>query len=163
VFRTHGKIYEASASQMFGVPIDKIKKGNPEYELRQKGKVAELALGYQGGVGALISMGALDKGLTEEELPEIVKRWRNANKRIVDLWYTIQNCAISCLLTGQTQVMQKNIYFSCEHNSLVITLPGGRQLFYVEPKISTNSGDVLSYMGQNQTTKKWERIPTYRR
>lgn len=163
VFKTHGKIYEASASQMFGVPIEKIVKGNPEYELRQKGKVAELALGYQGGSGALIQMGALSKGLTEEELPEIVKRWRNANKRIVDLWYTVQNAAINCLMTGQTQVMQKNISFSCEHNSLVVTLPSRRQLFYVEPTISTNScgGDVLSYMGQNQTTKKWERIPTY--
>lgn len=162
VFRTHGKIYEASASQMFGVPIDKIKKGNPEYELRQKGKVAELALGYQGGAGALMSMGALDKGLTEEELPEIVQRWRNANKRIVDLWYTVQNCAINCILTGQTQIMQKNICFSCEHNSLVVTLPSRRQLFYVEPKISTEYGkDSLSYMGQNQTTKKWERTPTY--
>ena len=89
-------------------------------------------------------MGALDKGLTEEELPEIVKRWRAANKRIVDLWYTIQNCAINCILTGQTQVMQKNIYFSYEHGDLVVTLPSRRQLFY-----------------QNQTTKKWERIPTY--
>ncbi|TGU42907.1 hypothetical protein EN829_072290, partial [Mesorhizobium sp. M00.F.Ca.ET.186.01.1.1] len=77
------KIYEASASQMFGVPIERIKKGNPEYELRQKGKVAELALGYQGGPGALISMGALDQGLTEEELPDIVRRWRGSNKRIV--------------------------------------------------------------------------------
>lgn len=163
MFKTHGKIYEASASQMFGVPLDKIKKGNPEYDLRQKGKVAELALGYQGGPRALISMGALDKGLTEEELPEIVQRWRNANKRIVDLWYTVQNCAINCLMSGQTQVMQKNIYFSCEHNSLVITLPSKRQLFYIEPKISTNNfgGEALSYMGQNQTTKKWERIPTY--
>ena len=82
---------------MFGVPIEKIKKGNPEYELRQKGKVAELALGYQGGPGALVQMGALEKGLTEEELPDIVSRWRLSNKRIVDLWHTIQNCAINCL------------------------------------------------------------------
>lgn len=115
------------------------KSGNPEYELRQKGKVAELALGYQGGSGALIQMGALDKGLTEDELPEIVKRWRAANKRIVDLWYTVQNCAINCILTGQTQVMQKNIYFSYEHRDLVVTLPSKRQLFYISPKIATNS------------------------
>lgn len=148
---------------MFGVPIEKIKKGNPEYELRQKGKVAELALGYQGGPGALIQMGALEKGLKEEELPEIVRRWRASNPRIVDLWYTIQNCAINCILTGQTQVMQKNIYFSIENDSLTVTLPSKRKLFYVQPRISTNSfkGDALSYMGQNQTTKKWERIPTY--
>lgn len=163
VFKTHGKIYEASASQMFGVPIEKIKKGNPEYELRQKGKVAELALGYQGGPGALIQMGALEKGLTEEELPEIVQRWRNSNKRIVDLWYTIQNCAINCLKTGQTQAMQKNIYFSIENGNLTITLPSKRQLFYIAPRLEINQfgSEALSYMGQNQTTKKWERIPTY--
>lgn len=85
VFATHGKIYEASASQMFGVPIELIKKGNPEYVLRQKGKVAELALGYGGSSGALIAMGALDMGLEEKELPDVVRRWRNANKRITDL------------------------------------------------------------------------------
>lgn len=163
VFKTHGKIYEASASQMFGVPIEKIKKGNPEYELRQKGKVAELALGYQGGAGALIQMGALEKGLTEEELPEIVQRWRGSNKRIVDLWHTIQNCAINCLKTGQLQVMQKNVCFNIRNGNLVITLPSKRQLFYIEPKLEINKfgSEALSYMGQNQTTKKWERIPTY--
>ena len=142
---------------MFGVPIEKIKKGNPEYELRQKGKVAELALGYQGGPGALIQMGALDKGLTEAELPEIVQRWRNSNKRIVDLWHTIQNCAINCLKTGQTQVMQKNIYFSFENGNLAITLPSKRQLFYIKPKLEINQfgSEAISYMGQNQTTKTW--------
>jgi DNA polymerase len=86
VFRTHGKIYEASASQMFGVPLELIKKGNPEYALRQRGKVAELALGYQGSTGALIKMGALDVGLSEEDLPEIVPRWRDATQRRRDLW-----------------------------------------------------------------------------
>ena len=86
VFATHGKIYEATASQMFHVPIEKIVKGNPEYSLRQKGKVATLALGYQGGTSALIAMGALSMGLTEEELPDIVSRWRSANPRIRDLW-----------------------------------------------------------------------------
>lgn len=163
VFKTHGKIYEASASQMFGVPIEKIKKGNPEYELRQKGKVAELALGYQGGSGALIQMGALDKGLTEEELPEIVQRWRSSNKRIVDLWHTVQNSSINCIKTGQTQVMQKNIYFNLENGNLVVTLPSNRQLFYIKPQLEINKfgSEALSYMGQNQTTKKWERIPTY--
>lgn len=163
VFKTHGKIYEASASQMFGVPIEKIKKGNPEYELRQKGKVAELALGYQGGPGALIQMGALEKGLSEEELPEIVQRWRNSNSRIVDLWYTIQSSVIRCLKTGQTQVMQKGIYFSMENGNLVITLPSKRQLFYIKPQLITNrfGSESISYMGQNQTTKKWERTPTY--
>ena len=163
VFKTHGRIYEASASQMFGVPIEKIKKGDPEYSLRQKGKVAELALGYQGGSGALIQMGALENGLTEEELPDIVNRWRQSNKRIVDLWHTIQNCAINCIKTGQTQVMQKNIYFSIENGNLAITLPSKRQLFYIQPKLEINNfgSEALNYMGQNQTTKKWERIPTY--
>ena len=148
---------------MFGVPIEKIKKGNPEYGLRQRGKVAELALGYQGGAGALIQMGALEKGLTEEELPDIVQRWRNSNRRIVDLWHTIQNCAINCIKTGQTQVMQKNIYFSIENGNLVITLPSRRQLFYIKPQLEINQfgSESLSYVGQNQTTKKWERIPTY--
>lgn len=110
-----------------------------------------------------MQMGALDKGVTEEELPEIVKRWRNANKRIVDFWYTVENCAINCILTGQTQVMQKNIYFSYENGNLVVTLPSKRQLFYIKPQIITNNfgSEALSYMGQNQTTKKWEKIPTY--
>lgn len=148
---------------MFGVPIEKIKKGNPEYELRQKGKVAELALGYQGGAGALKQMGALDKGLSEEELPEIVDRWRNSNRRIVDLWYKIQNCAINCIKTGQTQVLQKNIYFSIQNGNLVVTLPSKRQLFYIKPQLTRNQfgGEAISYMGQDQTTKKWKRIPTY--
>lgn len=120
-------------------------------------------MGTNGGPGALIQMGALDKGLTEGELPEIVKRWRASNKRIVDLWYTIQNYAINCILTGQTQVMQKNIYFSFENGNLVVTLPSGRQLFYIKPQIIANGfgSNTLSYLGQNQTTKKWERIPTY--
>ena len=100
VFRTHGKIYEASASQMFGVPLELIKKGRPEYALRQKGKVAELALGYQGSTGALITMGALDMGLTEEELPDIVSRWREANKRIRDLWYSMDNAAVQAVFKG---------------------------------------------------------------
>ena len=100
VFRTHGKIYEASASQMFGVPLERIKKGNPEYALRQRGKVAELALGYQGSVGALITMGALDMGIPEEDLPDIVTRWRESNKRIVDLWYAVESAAVSVIQTG---------------------------------------------------------------
>ncbi len=163
VFKTHGKIYEASASQMFGVPIDKIKKGNPEYSLRQKGKVAELALGYQGGSGALVQMGALKMGLAEEELPDIVDRWRSSNKRIVDLWHTIQICALKAVETGIPQAMQKGIVFSIENGNLAITLPSKRKLFYIKPELITNQfgNAAISYMGQNQTTKKWERIPTY--
>lgn len=162
VFKTHGKIYEASASQMFGVPLEKIKKGNPEYALRQKGKVAELALGYQGGTGALIQMGALKMGLTEEELPEIVKRWRTANKRIVDLWNSVETAAYCVLRTGQTQVIAKGVMLSLENGDLAITLPSGRKLFYLQPKlIPAGYKDQITYMGVNQTTKKFERTPTY--
>lgn len=168
VFATHGKIYEASASQMFGVPIEKIAKGNPEYELRQKGKVAELALGYQGSSGALISMGALKMGLTEDELPEIVKRWRSSNKRIVDLWYSLENAALEVVRTGQAAgvkglILAREMDYSNKLDFLTITLPSKRKLFYVQPFIQNNEfgREALYYMGINQDTKKWENISTY--
>ncbi|MDD4600751.1 MAG: DNA polymerase, partial [Negativicutes bacterium] len=137
VFATHGKIYEASASQMFGVPIEKIKKGNPEYDLRQKGKVAELALGYQGGPGALISMGALNMGLTEDELPEIVHRWRGTNKRICDMWYAMENAAFNTLQTGQPTgthviILAREADASTDVYFLSMRLPSGRKLYYVK-------------------------------
>jgi DNA polymerase bacteriophage-type len=168
VFATHGKIYEASASQMFGVPIEKITKGNPEYELRQKGKVAELALGYQGSTGALIAMGALKMGLTEEELPEIVKRWRASNKRIVDLWYSIENSALEVMRTGQAigikgLLIAREMDFNTKQDFLTITLPSKRKLFYAQPFLKNNElgREALYYRGINQETKKWENIPTY--
>lgn len=168
VFATHGKIYEASASQMFGVPIELIVKGNPEYELRQKGKVAELALGYQGGAGALISMGALNMGLTEEELPEIVRRWRSSNKRIVDLWYSLENAALEVMRTGQAVgikglIIAREGDYSNGQDFLTITLPSGRKLFYTKPFLSQNDfgKEALHYHGINQNSKKWEVIPTY--
>lgn len=169
VFATHGKIYEASAAAMFGVPIEKIVKGNPEYELRQKGKIAELALGYQGGSGALISMGALKQGLTEEELPDIVRRWRTSNRRIVDLWYTLENAAISVMKTGQPVGVMKGIIMAREgdynngQDFFTITLPRGRKLFYVKPFLSPNrwDNDSLHYWGMDQTTKKWCVLETY--
>lgn len=162
MFQSHGKIYEASASQMFGVPIEKIKKGNPEYALRQKGKVAELALGYQGGTGALTQMGALKMGLSEEELPDIVERWRGANRRIVDLWYKVQVGAMETVRTGNEMMLPKNIKFSKSGKDLVITLPSKRQLFYPDAQlVCENHRTHIEYSGQNQTTKKWERIPTY--
>lgn len=168
VFRTHGRIYEASASQMFGVPLDRIKKGNPEYALRQKGKVAELALGYQGGPGALIAMGALDMGLAEEELPDIVSRWRSANRRIRDLWYKLDSAAAQVIANGNT-VGVGCLIISREYNaeqhtdSMSITLPSGRKLYYISPQIGQNQwgGPSISYMGMDQTTKKWKRIETY--
>ena len=168
MFASHGKIYEASASQMFGVPIEKIVKGNPEYELRQKGKVAELALGYQGSSGALIAMGALKMGLNEEELPEIVKRWRASNKRIVDLWYSIENATLEVIRTGHPVgikglIIARELDFDKSQDFLTITLPSGRKLFYAKPFIQRNEmgREALYYRGINQETKKWENIPTY--
>jgi DNA polymerase len=168
VFRTHGKIYEASASQMFGVPIELIKKGNPEYALRQKGKVAELALGYQGSTGALINMGALDMGLTEDELPDIVNRWRDANKRIRDLWYAVDGAAVQAVSQG-ISVGIGCLVFSREYDAnqgidcLTIRLPSGRKLYYISPSMGVNQwgNPSISYMGMDQTTKKWKRIETY--
>ena len=168
VFQTHGKIYEASASQMFGVAIELISKGNPEYELRQKGKVAELALGYQGSNGALISMGALNMGLTEEELPDIVKRWRSANKRIVDLWYSLENAALSVMRTGHPVgikglIIARESDISQGLDFLTITLPSGRKLYYVKPFLAENDfgKEAIYYWGMNQTTRKFEKISTY--
>ena len=168
VFRTHGKIYEASASQMFGVPIELIKKGNPEYALRAKGKVAELALGYQGSTGALINMGALDMGLTEEELPEIVERWRNANSNIKSLWWEMDNAAVQVITQGGS-VRVRYVTLAREYdyaqgvNTLTITLPSGRKLYYINPQIGENrfGGSSITYMGMDQSTKKWKRIETY--
>lgn len=168
VFATHGKIYEASASAMFGVPLEKIKKGNPEYSLRQKGKIAELALGYQGSTGALITMGALNMGLTEDELPDIVTRWRQSNKRIVDLWYKIGGAAIDTMQTGQATGVNGVIFaregdFENGQDFLTIRLPSGRKLFYVKPFLAPNQWDrdALFYQGMDQTTKKWVNLQTY--
>lgn len=168
VFKTHGKIYEASASQMFGVPIEKIKKGNPEYALRQKGKVAELALGYQGGPGALKAMGALNMGLTEEELPGIVRMWRDSNKNITGLWWAIGSTAIEVVEGGGRKAVNGIIFekegdLSNGLDFLTVLLPSGRKLYYVNPGTRLNSWDskVITYMAQNQTTGKWETAETY--
>jgi DNA polymerase len=163
VFRTHGKIYEASAAAMFGVPIELIKKGNPEYELRQKGKVAELALGYQGASGALIQMGALRMGLLEEDLPDIVRRWRGSNRRIVDFWYSVEQRAVECVKYGVISSLPHGITFTRDEKRLMIVLPSGRRLFYNEPRLIPNDRgfESLWFMGQNQTSKKWELIQTY--
>ena len=168
VFRTHGKIYEASASQMFGVPLERIKKGNPEYALRQKGKVAELALGYQGSTGALIKMGALDMGLTEAELPDIVNRWRDANKRIRDLWYSMEAAAVQVIQTGQpvglrSLVLAREMDAGNNLDFLTIRLPSGRKLYYAHPSLVLPQWGKpsITYMGMDQTTKKWKLIETY--
>ena len=168
VFQTHGKIYEASASQMFGVPIERIKKGNPEYALRQRGKVAELALGYQGGVGALTTMGALKMGIPEDDLPDIVARWRDSNKRICDLWYRVENAAATTIQTGR-QTAANGIMFTREFDLgggldfLTVTLPSKRKLFYAYPQLGSNQWGrpSITYMGMNQTTKQWTTLETY--
>ena len=168
MFRTHGKIYEASASQMFGVPIELIKKGNPEYALRQKGKVAELALGYQGSTGALINMGALDMGIPEEDLPDIVSRWREANKRIRDLWYSMDNAAVQVITQGGSVginglLLAREYDYNQSTDCFTIQLPSGRKLYYVSPGIGENQwgNPSISYMGMDQKTKRWKRIETY--
>lgn len=168
VFATHGKIYEATASQMFGVPVDKITKGNPEYALRQKGKVATLALGYQGGTSALIAMGALQMGLTEEELPDIVQRWRQANPRIRDLWYAVENAALAVMQTAQPQAIY-GLIFALEgdlvygQSFLTVQLPSGRKLYYPKPFLKENQFGKLAlhYYTVGQQTRKWEVASTY--
>lgn len=167
VFRTHGKIYEASASAMFGVPIEKIKKGNPEYALRAKGKVAELALGYNGGSGALINMGALKMGLTEEELPDIVDRWRKSNPNIVRLWKRLESAALQTLRTGQpTGVAGCLFRYEGDWQSgirfLTVQLPSGRKLFYANPFFGENrfGNESIHYYGSSQATG-WGELETY--
>ncbi len=163
VFHTHGKIYEASASTMFGVPIELIRKGNPEYALRAKGKVAELALGYQGASGALIQMGALQMGLSEEDLPDIVQRWRASNRRIVDLWYAVENSAIKCVESGSPSFLSCGISFTRDSERMMITLPSGRRLFYTAPQLIPDDRGYkrLYFMGLNQSSKRWELTQTY--
>lgn len=167
VFGTHGKIYEASASQMFGVPVEYIVKGRPEYALRQKGKIAELALGYQGSVGALRQMGALQMGLTEDELPEIVRRWREANRAIVAMWHAVEAAAIGTVQTGIPAASHRCL-FALEGDAgdylyLTVRLPSGRKLYYAAPQLGVNrwGQPSLTYMGASQATRRWERIETY--
>lgn len=163
VFRTHGKIYEASASAMFGVDMDLIRKGNPEYALRGKGKIAELALGYQGGKGSLVSMGALNMGLSEEELPDIVRRWRGSNQRIAAFWKAVEQYALDTVRHGTTGYMPCGIAFSRDEDYLIITLPSGRNLYYYKPEIRLNDRgrDAVHFRGVDQKTKKWAAVSTY--
>lgn len=164
VFRTHGKIYEASASTMFGVPIETIAKGRENYKLRAKGKVAELALGYGGGASALIAMGALNMGLTEEELPDIVQRWRKSSRRIRDFWYAVENAAKECIQYGVITTLPCGVTFLRDENFMRIRLPSGRELFYSKPRLAhgkfENSTEIL-YMGVNQKNSKWSDISTW--
>ena len=156
VFKTHGKIYEASASEMFNIPIKDINK-----DLRQKGKIAELALGYGGSVNALISMGALDMNLQEDELLHLVQRWRNANINIKKFWYDVGNAALETVAKEKTMRVGK-ITFEYYNNYLFIKLPSGRKLSYFNPMIKRNvyGKESLTYEGV-ATNRKWERIETY--
>lgn len=163
-FRGEGKIYEATAAQMFGVDKSLIKKGNPEYELRARGKVATLALGYQGGANALIAMGALESGMTEDELPEIVSKWRKANKGIVKWWYSLEKAAKKAIKNkGVAKDEHGGVTFEWDRGQLFMHLPSGRKLCYVRARIGTNrfGNESIVYEGVNQETRKWELQETY--
>ena len=158
VFAEGKDIYCASASQMFGVPVE---KHGVNGHLRQKGKIAELALGYGGSVGALKAMGALEMGLSEDELPALVSAWRQANPKIVQFWWAVDH-AVMDAVTRKTTTKTHGIIFSARNGMLFITLPSGRSLSYVKPKIGENrfGGDCITYEGVGGT-KKWERIDSY--
>lgn len=178
VFATHGKIYEASAEQMFNLPAGSVTKKSP---YRQKGKISELALGYQGGAGALKTMGALEMGLTEDELEPIKDVWRAANPEIVQLWYACERSAKDAVLGKKSVTLplagkRVALVFAYESGFLTIQLPSKRKLFYVKPRIEaedlvreTSAGGKfiaaragsLTYEGQDQKTKQWTRLSTY--
>lgn len=164
VFAEGGDIYCASASSMFGVPV--VKHGVNGH-LRQKGKVAELALGYQGGVNALKAMGALDMGLTEEELPNIVELWRQASPKIKALWYTVEKAAVYTVTTGNPMTLDHGITFRLEvdpfygYRYLTIELPSGRKLFYPDPHIKLNNFDKEAVHFKTQLNNAWVTESTY--
>lgn len=165
VFNTHGKIYEASAAMMFNVPIEEVTKGS---DLRQKGKVAELALGYQGSKGALRVMGAESMGLTEAEMGNIVTIWRKKNPNIKKLWKNLEDAAKQTLKTGKTVTMQNNtgtplLHLGYDGQSLRVKLPSGRCLVYWQPSFTINKfgQESIRYRGLNQETKQWGWVDTY--
>ncbi|MEF3312344.1 DNA polymerase [Paenibacillus sp. GYB004] len=164
VFRGHGKIYEATAAQMFRVPFETIVKGHANYELRAKGKVATLACGYQGGPNALIAMGALKSGIAEEELPALVKQWRQANPNIVKLWYAAEEAAVTAVREKTTVKLKHGVRYRYEAGMLFADLPGGRSLAYVNPRIKPDTQfgkDGLVFDGMDQVKKKWMSHRTY--
>jgi DNA polymerase len=190
VFKTHGMIYEASASAMFKVSIDSIqakvngkKVKGPNFALRQKGKIAELALGYQGGAGALKTMGALEMGIPEEELDGIKEAWREANPEIVELWYAVERAAIRAVQNKAVVPVEigppgrgLKLEIGCSSGFMTIKLPSGRKLYYVKPRIEASDlmrqkkdgteypvarAGSLTYEGVDQKTKQWTRLATY--
>lgn len=165
IFRQGGDIYCATASQMFGVPVEKHGKNS---HLRQKGKISVLALGYGGGIAALEAMGGSKLGLTEYEERETVKLWREANPRIVRFWSIIEKAAITAIKTGKTVTINRGITVGYRWGMLLITLPSGRTICYPRARISMEYNDgwrgdheIIEYEGLNQTTKKWETVRTY--
>ena len=158
VFKNNGDIYCASASAMFGVPVEKHGENG---HLRQKGKIAELALGYGGSVGALKAMGALDMGLEEEELQPLVDSWRSANLNIVRFWWDVDRC-VKDTVKNRVTTETHGIRFFCQSGMLFIQLPSGRRLSYVKPHMGENrfGGEAVTYEGVG-STKKWERIESY--
>ena len=158
VFEKGGDIYCASASQMFKVPVE---KHGINGHLRQKGKIAELALGYGGSVGALKAMGAIEMGLTEDELPSLVDAWRQANPKIVEFWWAVDRAVMEAVKYKHTTSLY-GLTFSCRSGMLFITLPSGRRLAYVKPRIGINKfgGECITYEGVG-ATKKWERLDSY--
>jgi DNA polymerase bacteriophage-type len=157
VFNGHGKIYEASAAAMFKIPIEDVDKA-----MRQKGKVAELALGYQGGAGALINMGALDMGLKEDELPGLVHAWREANPRIAKLWYDIQDAAVAAINEGKKMEVGGKVKFYVQSGALFVELPSGRRLAYVKPRVKVEGWKKsITYEEMDHQTKRWSEEKTY--
>lgn len=162
VFGSHGKIYEASAAMMFNIDISEVTKGS---EYRQKGKIAELALGYQGAVGALKNMGGEDMGLSEIEMKNIVTLWRKKSPNIVKFWNAVNEAAIHTTETHRPVILKKykNLTFRYENQALTIELPSGRKLVYQNAIISKSRFDQKSikYKGMDQVTKKWWWVDTY--
>ncbi|MGL5512368.1 MAG: DNA polymerase, partial [Sporomusa sp.] len=164
VFKGHGKIYEATAAQMFKVPFETIVKGHKNYELRAKGKVAVLACGYQGGPPALIAMGALKSGIPEEDLPGIIKQWRQANPHIVKLWYAAENAAVTAVREKTTVKVAHGVQYRYKSGVLFADLPSGRSLAYVNAKIKPDPNfnkDGIVFDGMDQIKKKWLPQRTY--
>jgi len=161
VFKTTGKIYEASAAMMFDVPIEEVTKGS---DLRAKGKVAELALGYQGALGALKAMGGEKMGLSDFEMESIVKRWRKASPAIVKLWANVEAAAMRAVQTRKPVTCKnKGLVFQMEGKALTILLPSGRKLFYQGARIGTNrfGRESIEYYGTHQVMRKWMHLETY--
>jgi DNA polymerase len=161
VFRTHGKIYEASAAQMFRVPIESVTKGS---DLRKKGKISELALGYGGGVNALVKMGAEKMGLVQDELPGLVSAWRKANPKIVKFWSDCENAAMDTVEGGGVKKLMHGIAYEAEPGMLFVRLPSGRRMAYREPRLINDarySRPALVYSGVQSATKRWTDNPLY--